>query len=149
MKKNSSEKKPIPPLKAVSIVIIAAFGVLALSLVVLLCFKAYVNKLIKADHESAVEHYIAANSATVTHNADGSMTIQGYADGVPFGYVENNTFCDGITLDGVPIGGNTYDEILSLYYDKLNHMRSGICYTVNYGRQSFVIDSSSLSLIHI
>ena len=146
MKKNSSEKKPIPPLKTVSIVIIAAFGVLALSLVVLLCFKAYVNKLIKADHESAVEHYIAANSATVTHNADGSMTIQGYVNGVPFGYVENNTFCDGITLDGVPIGGNTFDEVLSLYYDKLNQMRSGIFYTVNYGRQSFVIDSSSFGL---
>ncbi len=143
--KNKTPKLKIP-LRQAEHIALTALMIAAIAAVVLSITKLCIGLIIDSDHKRAVQDYTASNNATVTKNEDGSITIQGYAGGIPFGYIENNTFCDGITLDGISIAGNTYDEVRNDYYKRFNALKSSIFYTVSYGSNNYIIDASALSL---
>lgn len=143
MEKKISKKRIRGLLKNPITAILVFIIICAILLIILFLARLIIKAGIEASHNSAVEQYLASNNVNITENTDGSLTIQGYTDGVPFGYVENNTFCDGITLDGVPIGGSTYDEVIEMYYRNINDLFGNICYSVNYGNMTYIVDSSA------
>ncbi len=145
MKKIVSELLSIPPRQAERIAL-RALTVSAIVAVLLSLSKLCIGCAIKADHKRAVQNYTENNNTTITQNADGSTTVQGYSNGEPFGYIENNTFCDGITLDGIAISGNTFDEVRKDYYERFNQFKSSVYYSVNSGDSGYIIDASALDL---
>lgn len=145
MKKIVLKLLSIPP-KQAEYIALRALTISAIVAVLLSLSKLCVGCAIKADHKRAVQNYTENNTTTIIQNADGSTTVQGYSNGEPFGYIENNTFCDGITLDGIAISGNTFDEVRKDYYERFNQFKSSIYYSVSSGDSGYIIDASALDL---
>lgn len=145
MNKIASRLFNISPKQAENVVL-KALIVSAIVAVLLSMSKLCVGCVINADHKLAVRNYNENNSTTITLNNDGSTTVQGYSNGEPFGYVENNTFCDGITLDGVSIAGNTFDEVRRDYFERFCDFKKSICYSVGNEKSSYIIDASAFAL---
>lgn len=108
--------------------------VVGTSVIVLLAILFVLLRLaVSADHRKAVELYNQNNFINITDIPSGGKQIDGSSDGVAFSYVEDNTFCNGVTVNGVAVGGLSFDEAAELVGAEVDKQlgQIGICLTLD------------------
>lgn len=125
--------KRLTPIKSA---LLASGSLLVLLLIALIVIKSAIAR----DHEKAKTEHIMNNTVEITDEADGSKRIVGYSEGRAFGYIEDNKYCSGISVDGIQIGGLTYSEardiltqnIESKVNDNITIMHDNTCIMMDY-----------------
>ena len=100
---------------------------------------------IRSEHKKAVEEYNARNWTTV-ETMPGGKNIFGMADGVEFSYTDDGRYFDGITVDGVSIGGMTYAEARATVVGIIEEKLNAICMVVSVGNASLALSASDFNL---
>ena len=120
------------------LIIAGVFIVCGLTMLVLSGF-------ISKEHSKAIDEYNRNNWTTV-ENVSGGRSIYGMADGVSFKYLDKDNFFEGITVDGVPIGGMSYGEaretVKGIIEDRLN----AISMTVSVGNASLALSAQDFNI---
>lgn len=99
------------------------------------------------NNELTIQKYLDNNSTSVKDDGNGNKIITGYIEGEGYSYVEDNkTFVEGVYLDGVSIGGCSFDDVVSMYYNELNRTRESLLYTIEANNSTYIIDSTSIGL---
>ena len=122
--------------------LICAGGVLGAACIGMLI----VRGAIKKDHLAAVDDYNANNFVTVEKDSYGYNHILGCVDGQSFDYTDDGTYCSGVSINGVPIGGLTYEEARSLLLDMISDELLSINMSVVVDNVSLLLTSSSFNI---
>lgn len=122
--------------------LVCAGGVLSAACVGML----FVGGAIKKDHLAAVDDYNANNFVTVEKDAYGYAQITGCVEGVHFNYTDDGTYCNGISINGVHIGGLTYEEARYLLLDTISDELLSINMSVVVDNVSLLLTSSSFNI---
>lgn len=100
---------------------------------------------IKKQHELAVEDYNKKNWQTV-EDIPGGKTVSGCIDGVPYQYVDNGTFYEGLSIDGIDISGLTYTEARELLVEHVNEQLTKVNMTLQVDKACMVLSASDLNV---
>lgn len=104
-----------------------------------------VDLLIRADHNKAVRDYHNNNWFEVML-VPGGKSITGKADGEEFSYVDDGRYFDGISIEGVSIGGMTYDEARRAMIDVVQEKLNDISIVVTVNEASLALSASDFNL---
>lgn len=100
-----------------------AFLVCALAFIVSGALMLGTHLLINGDHKRAVREYNENNWVEEQTLPNGKAFV-GRSEGEDFSYVDDGRFYDGVIVEGVNLGGMTYDEarlaLIKVVEDKLN-----------------------------
>lgn len=125
----------------VNIAIIACGAIAALLGVSLL----FLRSGIKKQHELAVEDYNRNNWQTV-EDIPGGKKIAGSIDGVPYEYVDDGTYYEGISIDGIDISGMSYAEAREALVDHVTEELAKINMTLQVDKACMVLSASDLNV---
>ena len=101
--------------------------------------------LIKGDHERAIREYHENNWSEVMLIPNGK-SIKGMSDGEEFSYVDDGKYFEGINVDGVDIGGMTYDEARSALIKAVEDKINDINIAVTVGDASLALSASDFNI---
>lgn len=114
------------------------FIILAITLIV-------VKASIKKQHEVAVDDYNQNNWQVISY-VTGGKKIDGCIDGVPYSYTDDGKYFKGIIVDGVDIGGMTYQEARTALVAVVDEKISQISMTVFVENACLVLAPSDFAI---
>lgn len=117
-------------------------GVLIVALALTLLIMSIV---LKSDHKKAVKNYKENNWVSI-ENIPGGRSIHGKSGGNEFSYNDNGTYFEGIYVDGVHIGGMTYDEARLALIDVVEDRLNDISIVVKVGDASLALSSRDFNI---
>ncbi len=94
--------------------------------------------LLNADHKKAIKDYYENNWVQVDP-IPGGRSVKGMDNGEEFSYIDDGKYFDGIIVDGVSIGGMTYDQARKALIDIVENKFNDISMVVT-------VDDASLAL---
>lgn len=110
------------------------------------CLLIIINDiLIKAEHNRAVREYQENNWSEIMLVPNGK-SITGMDNGERFEYVDDGRYFDGIAVDGVSIGGMTYDEARNALIKAVEDKINDISMVVTVGDASLALSASDFNI---
>lgn len=106
-----------------------------------------INGAIKKEHQKAVDNYNENNWARVeTDPLTGYKNVYGIKDGKSFSYVDDGRYYEGITVDGVEIGGMTYNEAREAVIGVIEDRLDDISMAVVVGNASLALSAQDFNI---
>lgn len=107
-----------------SILIVGTVAVILLAIIF-----ASLRIAVSVDHHRAVERYNKNNYVNITDAPSGGKQIDGSSDSNAYSYIEDNKFCDGVTVSGVDVSGLSFDEGAEIVSAEIDRQlcQIGIC----------------------
>ncbi len=116
------------------------------ALVVLLVVVMIVIKiLISVEHKKAVDIYHQNNWSTVEPVA-GGFNIYGMSNGESFSYVDDGSYFEGISVDGVSISGMSFDEARQTVMRIVEEQLNDISMVVPVGNASLALSANDFNV---
>jgi vancomycin resistance protein YoaR len=103
------------------------------------------DALMKSDHSKAVDKYNRDNWVSI-EEFNGSKSITGKHEGEDFAYVDNGRFYEGVFVDGVSLGGKTYEEARRALIDVVENKLNDISIVVSVGDASMALGASDFNV---
>ena len=101
--------------------------------------------LIKAEKKRAIKQYFADNWEEVQTLPNGK-SYHGMAEGEEYSYIDDGRFYDGIIVEGVNIGGMTYDDARSALIKVVENKLNDISIVVSVGDACMALGASDFGM---
>lgn len=101
--------------------------------------------LVKNDHKKAVDKYNRENWVSI-EEYNGAKSITGMHEGEEFAYVDSGRFYDGVYVDGISLGGKTYEEARRALIEVVENKLNDISIVVSVGDASMALGASDFGV---
>lgn len=106
-----------------------------------------ISGAIKKEHKKAVDYYNENNWARVeTDPLTGAKSVYGIKDGVSFSYIDDGRYYEGITVDGVEIGGMSYAEARQAIVALIENRLGDVSMAVVVGNASLALSAQDFNI---
>lgn len=137
------KKREMARRRRVFYIILALFAAVVVAGVSMIIISGAIRK----EHKKAVEIYNENNWARVeTDPLTGNRSVYGLKDGKSFSYVDDGRYYEGITVDGVELGGMTYSEARQAVIGIIEKKLGDISMAVVVGNASLTLSAQDFNI---